>query len=127
MRLTSNFYLHEFECRCGCEMTRDVVENVFELSDELQVLRDLHGAIHINSAYRCKEHNSSIGSKDTSQHVLGKAADITINGISPGEVADAIEESITEGKVMFGGVGRYDTFTHVDIRTNKARWDNTKK
>jgi len=58
--------------------------------------------------------------------VLGKAADITINSMSPSEVADAIEESITEGKVMFGGVGRYDTFTHVDIRTSKARWDNTK-
>jgi len=127
MKLTNNFNLDEFKCKCGCEMTRDVIENIFKLSDELQVLRDLNNAIHINSAYRCKEHNSSIGSKDTSQHVLGKAADITINGISPGEVADAIEESITEGKVMFGGVGRYDTFTHVDVRTNKARWDNTKK
>ena len=127
MKLTNNFNLDEFKCKCGCEMTRDVIENIFKLSDELQVLRDLNNAIHINSAYRCKKHNSSIGSKDTSQHVLGKAADITIKDMSPSEVVDAIENSISEKKVKFGGLGRYNTFTHVDIRDNKARWDNTKK
>lgn len=127
MILTKNFNLKEFECKCGCEMSRSVLENIFKLSDELQVIRDEQGAIHINSAYRCKKHNSSIGSKNTSQHVLGKAADITIKDMSPNEVADAIENSISEKKVMFGGIGRYNTFTHVDIRENKARWNNTEK
>jgi len=108
-------------------MTRDVIENMFNLSDKLQLIRDVYGAIHINSAYRCKKHNSSIGSKDTSQHILGKAADITIDNMSPSEVADAVEKSIAKDEVVFGGLGRYNTFTHVDIRDNKARWNNTKK
>ena len=127
MKLTNNFDSSEFKCKCGCEMTRDVIENIFNLSDKLQLIRDVYGAIHINSAYRCKKHNSSIGSKDTSQHILGKAADITIDNMSPSEVADAVEKSIAKDEVVFGGLGRYNTFTHVDIRDNKARWDNTKK
>jgi len=127
MKLTNNFDSSEFKCKCGCEMTRDVIENMFNLSDKLQLIRDVYGAIHINSAYRCKKHNSSIGSKDTSQHILGKAADITIDNMSPSEVADAVEKSIAKDEVVFGGLGRYNTFTHVDIRDNKARWNNTKK
>jgi len=126
MKLTKNFSLDEFQCKCGCDMPRSVMENIFKLSDQLQILRDIYGAIDVNSAYRCKSHNESIGSKSTSQHILGKAADITA-GLKPGELADVIEEDIDNNVVKFGGLGRYNTFTHVDIRNNKARWDKTKK
>jgi len=126
MILTDNFKLEEFQCKCGCEMPRDVMENIFKLSDQLQILRDIYGSIHINSAYRCESHNESIGSNSTSQHILGKAADITAE-LTPGELADVIEEDIQNKIVKFGGLGRYSTFTHVDIRGYKARWDNTKK
>ena len=126
MKLTKNFSLDEFQCKCGCDMPRSVMENIFKLSDQLQILRDIYGAIDVNSAYRCKSHNESIGSKSTSQHILGKAADITA-GLKPGELADVIEEDINNNVVKFGGLGRYNTFTHVDIRNNKARWDKTKK
>lgn len=126
MILTDNFKLEEFQCKCGCEMPRNVMENIFRLSDQLQILRDIYGSIHINSAYRCENHNRSIGSNSTSQHILGKAADIT-SELTPNELAYVIEEDIENNVVMFGGLGRYNTFTHVDIRDNKARWDNTKK
>lgn len=126
MKLTKNFSLDEFQCKCGCDMPRSVMENIFKLSDQLQILRDIYGAINVNSAYRCESHNSSIGSKSTSQHVLGKAADI-IAELTPSELADVIEEDIDNNVVKFGGLGRYNTFTHVDIRDSKARWDNTKK
>ena len=126
MKLTKNFSLDEFQCKCGCDMPRSVMENIFKLSDQLQILRDIYGAIDVNSAYRCKSHNESIGSKSTSQHILGKAADITA-GLKPGELADVIEEDIDNNVVKFGGLGRYNTFTHVDVRDSKARWDNTKK
>jgi uncharacterized protein YcbK (DUF882 family) len=126
MILTDNFKLEEFQCKCGCEMPRNVMENIFKLSDQLQILRDIYGSIHINSAYRCESHNESIGSNSTSQHILGKAADITAE-LTPGELADVIEEDIQNNIVKFGGLGRYSTFTHVDIRGYKARWDNTKK
>ena len=126
MKLTKNFSLDEFQCKCGCDMPRSVMENIFKLSDQLQILRDIYGSIHINSAYRCESHNESIGSNSTSQHILGKAADITAE-LKPGELADVIEEDIQNNIVKLGGLGRYNTFTHVDIRGYKARWDNTKK
>jgi uncharacterized protein YcbK (DUF882 family) len=128
MRLTNNFYLKEFECHCGCDMPRNVMENVFKLSDTLQFLRNrTQNAIRINSAYRCESHNKSIGSNSTSQHVLGKAADITIGKMKPKATADLIERLMDEEVILQGGLGRYNTFTHIDIRGTKARWDNTKK
>jgi len=127
MKLTKNFGLGEFQCKCGCDMPRSVMENIFKLSDQLQILRDIYGTINVNSAYRCEEHNESIGSKSTSQHVLGKAADITVEGMTPEEVATLIERLMAEEVLSSGGVGRYNTFTHIDIRGKNARWDNTTK
>ena len=57
MKLTKNFSLDEFQCKCGCDMPRSVMENIFKLSDQLQILRDIYGAINVNSAYRCESHN----------------------------------------------------------------------
>lgn len=48
---------------------------------------------------------------DLSMHVCGKAADLTIKGVSPADVADAAV------KAGFCGIGIYPTFTHLDYRT----------
>jgi hypothetical protein len=47
--------------------------------------------------------------------------------MTPDEVADTIELLIAEGKMEQGGLGRYDTFTHFDVRGSKARWDERSK
>ena len=123
MKLTANFSLSEFECKCGCEMPDDVFDNVKELAKSLQILRDkIKKPIKVNSSYRCLSHNKNIGSKSTSQHVLGKAADIVVKELKPNEVADIAEQLMDKGLFKMGGVGRYKTFTHVDIRGKKARW-----
>ena len=123
MKLTANFSLSEFECKCGCEMPDDVFDNVKELAKSLQILRDkIKKPIKVNSSYRCLSHNKNIGSKSTSQHVLGKAADIVVKELKPNEVADIAEQLMNKGLFKMGGVGRYNTFTHVDIRGKKARW-----
>ncbi len=123
MKLTANFSLSEFECKCGCEMPDDVFDNVKELAKSLQILRDkIKKPIKVNSSYRCLSHNKNIGSKSTSQHVLGKAADIVVKELKPNEVADIAEQLMDKGLFKMGGVGRYNTFTHVDIRGKKARW-----
>ena len=125
MKLTENFSLSEFECKCGCKMPNDVFENIKLLAIQLQEIRDCFNArIMINSAYRCAKHNSSIGSNNSSQHILGKAADIVIGGNSPDEVADRIESMIEDKELALGGLGRYNTFTHIDIRSKRSRWDN---
>jgi uncharacterized protein YcbK (DUF882 family) len=122
--MTKNFKLKEFECKCGCDMPLEVYENIIKLSSQLQFLRDYTGRpITINSAYRCPEHNKKIGGSKTSQHLLGKAADITIQSLKPAEVFMIIEELIDMGHMLQGGLGLYDTFVHYDIRKTKARWN----
>ncbi len=122
--MTKNFKLKEFECKCGCDMPLEVYENVIKLASQLQFLRDYTGRpITINSAYRCPEHNAKVGGSKTSQHLLGKAADITIQSLKPAEVFVLIEDLIDMGHMLQGGLGLYETFVHYDIRKTKARWN----
>ena len=126
--MTKNFKLKEFECKDGSKMPLEVYENVIKLANQLQFLREYTGRpITINSAYRSPEHNAKVGGSKTSQHLLGKAADITIQSLKPAEVFMIIEELIDMGHMLQGGLGLYDTFVHYDIRRTKARWDYTKK
>lgn len=117
-QLSANFQAKEFDCQCGkCPETLIDIDHVAKL----QKLRDDMGAsIKLNSAYRCPAHNKAVGGENNSIHMKGQATDIVISGMTPNEVADSCEH--------FDGLGRYDTFTHVDSRGSKARWDfRTKK
>ena len=124
--MTKNFKIKEFECKCGCDMPLEVYENIIKLASQLQFLRDYTGRpITINSAYRCPEHNAKVGGSKTSQHLLGKAADITIQSLKPAEVYRIIEDLIDMGHMLQGGLGLYEKkgFVHYDIRKTKARWN----
>ena len=124
MKLTENFNREEFDCADGSEMPTEVQLNIAELAVQLEIIRSHFNApITINSAYRSLEHNRKIGSNDSSQHILGKAVDIVVKGVAPDDVYDAIEFLISEGLVKEGGLGRYNTFTHYDIRGTRARWN----
>jgi uncharacterized protein YcbK (DUF882 family) len=128
MKITKNFNLSEFQCKCGCEMPYNVEKNIIELADNLQILRDyLNKPINPTNGFRCITHNKNVGGVKNSQHILGKAADIKVKDTTPEEVANAIEHLMEIGEFKMGGVGRYNTFTHVDIRGSKARWNKTKK
>ena len=113
MSLSKHFSRHEFACRCGCGF--DTVD--IELIELLEVIREHFGQpVTVNSAARCLEYNRSIGSRDTSQHVQGKAADIVIRGINPDDVHFFVDE------MDRGGLGKYSTFTHVDVSERRRRW-----
>ena len=106
-------------------MPSEVYLNIVKLVGQLQFLRNYTGrAITVNSAYRSPEHNSKIGGALSSQHLLGKAADITIEGLKPAEVYRLIDELIGMGLMLQGGLGLYEKkgFVHYDIRKTKARW-----
>ena len=124
--MTENFKKSEFDCKCGCEMTEDVLVNITKLANQLQYVRDnVARPIDINSGYRCEAHNKSVGGSKNSQHLLGKAADIVIKGLDPVlDTYDYLEELILSGEILQGGLGMYQTFTHYDIRKTKARWNN---
>ena len=124
--MTKNFKQSEFDCKCGCEMPEDVLANVTKLANQLQYVRDnVAMPIKINSGYRCQAHNKSVGGSENSQHLLGKAADIVINGLDPVlDTYDYLDDLILTGEILQGGIGMYKTFTHYDIRKTKARWNN---
>lgn len=123
MKLSENFSIEELN-KHNFKMSDEVLDNLKELAVQLEIVRaHFNVPVTINSGYRNLEYNRNIGSKDTSQHVLGTAADIVVSGVSPDDVADAIEFLINTGMLKEGGVGRYNSFTHYDIRGSRARWN----
>ncbi len=122
--MTKNFKIKEFNCKCGCEMPSEVLINITKLANQLQAVRDFTCyPIIINSAYRCEDHNNAIGSNSSSQHILGKAADIVVSGLDPIlDTYDYLDDLMRTGEILQGGLGMYKTFTHYDIRKTKARW-----
>ena len=126
--MTKNFSKEEFDCKCNCgvcEMPINIYHNMVKVANQLQILRNYIGKpITINSGYRSEEYNASIkGSSKKSQHVMGRAADIVVKGMSPLAVHTTIELLIEKGDMLQGGLGLYDSFVHYDIRGTKARWD----
>jgi len=125
MKLSKNFSLSEFACNDGSTTPDEVIVNLRLLAEQLQILRDFIGkAITINSGYRSPHYNDVVikGAK-RSQHKLGTAADIRVEGVSPREIHGIISELIKDGRMKEGGLGKYSSFTHYDIRGTKARWN----
>ena len=114
-KLSTNFKVREFACSDGS----DPIFIDSELVTILQKVRSHFGqAVTITSAYRTPPRNKAVGGTTYSQHLYGKAADIKISGVSPQKVATYAETLLKEK----GGIGTYDTFTHIDVRSIKSRW-----
>jgi len=125
MKLTENFSLEEFSCKDGTEVPSQYMDNLIELAENLEVIRDVvRSPIRINSSYRHPSYNANVGGSSRSQHLTASAADITIDGMTPDEVYSLINQMAIDGHIKNGGLGRYHTFTHYDIRNNPVRWDN---
>ncbi|MGH1339351.1 MAG: peptidoglycan-binding protein [Aureispira sp.] len=90
--------------------------NLQKLMNNLEVIRGALGvSMNINSGYRSPGYNSQIGGASASKHMLAQAADIS-SSLPPSQVHATITRLIQEGKITPGGVGRYNNFTHYDIR-----------
>lgn len=113
-KLSANFNSREFNCKCGkCKTT--LIDS--KLVTYLQLIRNHFGKpVQVNSGYRCADHNKAVGGAAKSNHLLGKAADIVVNGVEPKEVAKYAES------IGVKGIGVYKTFTHIDTRANKYFW-----
>lgn len=124
MILTKNFSLKEFNCKDGTPVPTIYYNNVQELANNLQVLRD-HLGIPVEitgSGYRTPSHNKKVNGAKNSQHLTASAADINAKGYTPKELAVIIEKLINERKMKQGGLGIYVGFVHYDIRGIKTRW-----
>lgn len=116
-KLSSHFSTKEFDCHCQYpECTETLVDT--DLVEALEILRSVTGPITLDDGYRCSRHNREVGGKPGSYHMLGKAADIK-TPFSPSTTAN-LAESVAA--FLNGGIGRYKTFTHLDVRGHKSRW-----
>lgn len=121
-KISQHFGVWEFKCK---DNSRVIVLDK-ALVELLEIIR-LHynKPLHINSGYRTVQYNASLkNSSPKSQHILGKAADIWLNDVSPKQLYSWLDSSYPNSL----GIGIYDTFVHVDVREGKSRWDyRTKK
>ena len=94
--------------------------NIQRLAEFLENLKTLLGGkpIMVNSAFRSKAVNDAVGSKDTSQHRLGCAADIRVPSMTP----DAVVRAIIASDIAYDQVIReFDRWTHVSIPNEPSR------
>lgn len=90
------------------------IENLRRLAALLQEVKKAIGGkpVMINSAFRSKKVNDAVGSKDTSQHRLGCAADIRVPGMKPREV---VEACISAGVPFDQIILEFDSWTHISV------------
>ena len=116
--LSEYFSRDEFACRCGCGADTVDVGLIRILDD---VRQHFNAPVTVTSGVRCPDHNRSVGGASRSQHLLGRAADIQVKGVSPNDVFNFVRDRYPTGC----GFGRYASFVHIDSRTEPARWINS--
>jgi hypothetical protein len=88
--------------------------NLVRLAGLLELVKVALGGkpIMVNSAFRSKQVNDAVGSKDTSQHRIGCAADIRVPGVTP----DQVVKAVIAAKLPFDQLIReFDRWTHISI------------
>jgi hypothetical protein len=90
------------------------LSNLIRLAGLLEDVKILLGGkpIIVNSAFRSKQVNDAVGSKDTSQHRIGCAADIRVPGVTPDEVVRAVIASGIEYDQI---IREFDRWTHISV------------
>ena len=90
------------------------IANIQRLAEFLEQVKEVLGGkpIMVNSAFRSKAVNDAVGSKDTSQHRIGCAADIRVPAMTPDQVVRAI---IASGLGFDQVIREFDRWTHVSI------------
>jgi len=132
-QLSKNFSLAEFTksetaTRKGLDNTPtpEVIQNLQKLVDNIiQPIRETIGKpIKINSGYRAPEVNASVGGSKTSDHCKGQAADIEINGMANGDLAQYIVDNykFTQVILEFYTAGIPDSgWVHVSYDPNNLK------
>jgi uncharacterized protein YcbK (DUF882 family) len=118
MNLTKNFTYEELthtDHRTLDNSPNDTeIANLTRLAEFLEDVKTLLGGkpIMVNSAFRSKLVNDAVGSKDTSQHRIGCAADIRVPGMTPDEVVKAVIASDLGYDQI---IREFDRWTHISI------------
>jgi len=123
MLLTPHFSLEELTHTDHRELDNtpnsSEINNLKRLAEMLEEVKDLLDGkpIMVNSAFRSKAVNDAVGSKDTSQHRVGCAADIRVPGLTPDQVVKAIIGS----PIAYDQIIReFDSWTHISVPNNPS-------
>ena len=123
MQLTPNFSLAELTHTDHREFDNTPndaeLANLVRLADFLEQVKAVLGGkpIVVNSAFRCKQVNDAVGSKDTSQHRIGCAADLRVPGMTPDQVVKAV---IASGIGYDQVIREFDRWTHISVPNTVA-------
>jgi hypothetical protein len=116
--MTPNFTLAELTVTDHREFKNEPnpseIANLQRLAGLLEQVKVAIGGkpVMVNSAFRSKQVNDVVGSKDTSQHRLGCAADIRVPGVAPNDVVKAV----IAAKLPFDQLIReFDRWTHISV------------
>ena len=118
MQLTEHFTLEELTTTDHREYKNEPSPsertNLVRLANFLEQVKVALGGkpVMVNSAFRCKEVNDAVGSKDTSQHRLGCAADVRVPGMTPDQVVKAIMAADLPYDQL---IREFDRWTHISI------------
>ena len=117
-QLTEHFTLEELTITDHREFNNEPnpneTANLQRLAELLEQVKSVLGGkpVMVNSAFRSKQVNDAVGSKDTSQHRLGCAADIRVPGVTP----DQVVKEIMAAKLPFDQLIReFDRWTHISV------------
>lgn len=123
MLLTPHFTLEELTHTDHRELDNtpnsSEINNLKRLAEMLEEVKDLLDGkpIMVNSAFRSKAVNDAVGSKDTSQHRVGCAADIRVPSLTPDQVVKAI---IGSGIAYDQIIREFDSWTHISVPNNPS-------
>ena len=94
--------------------TQEEISNLQRLAQLLEQVKEAIGGkpVMVNSAFRCKQVNDAVGSKDSSQHRHGCAADIRVPGMTPDQVVRAV---MAAGLPYDQIIREFDRWTHISI------------
>jgi zinc D-Ala-D-Ala carboxypeptidase len=121
MNLTEHFTLEELTRTSHREFDNtpnaEEIANLTRLAEFLERVKVKLGGkpIMINSGFRSKAVNDAVGSKDTSQHRIGCAADIRVPGMPPSEVVQTLVDS---GLPYDQIIREFDSWTHISVPSN---------
>ena len=121
MNLTEHFTLEELTITSHRQFDNtpnaDEIANLTRLATFLERVKAKLGGkpIMINSGFRSKQVNDAVGSKDTSQHRIGCAADFRVPGMTPNEVVQTLVDS---GLPYDQIIREFDSWTHISVPSN---------
>jgi uncharacterized protein YcbK (DUF882 family) len=117
VQLSRSIWLKDWNCKCNvCRYTLVCMDQV----TSLQAVIDHTGLnLRLNSCYRCCAHNfTTPNAEPDSMHLKGIASDVSCKDIPTTELFQIL-------RPLFDGVGKYNTFIHVDKRGFPSFWDKT--